>query len=56
MPDQKITDDNPAPTPLTGAEIIPVVQGGTNKRVTVNDVLNKLAVDGINGGTFPTTP
>lgn len=35
MADQKITAMPPAATPLTGAEIVPLVQGGANVRSTV---------------------
>jgi hypothetical protein len=45
MPDLKISQLPVATTPLTGAELVPVVQGGTTDRATVADFL-KSAVAG----------
>ena len=39
MADSKISALTPATTPLSGTEIIPVVQGGVNKRTTIDDIL-----------------
>ena len=39
MADVKISQLPAATTPLTGAELVPVVQGGTTKKTTTSDVL-----------------
>lgn len=39
MADVKISQLPAATTPLTGAELVPVVQGGVNKQTTTSDVL-----------------
>ena len=38
MADQKISQLTGATTPLTGAEVLPIVQNGTTKKVSVNDL------------------
>lgn len=43
MGSEKISD-MPAVTPLDGTEIIPCLQGGVNKRCTVDDILKRLNV------------
>lgn len=52
MADKKITDDPESPTPLTGNEIVPVVQGGENKRITIDNILEKANSELINGGEY----
>ena len=50
MADKKITEDPAASVPLTGAEILPLVQTLTNKRVTVEELLNSDVV--VDGGEY----
>lgn len=40
MANVKISDLSVATTPLTGAELVPVVQGGTTKQTTVQNIVN----------------
>ena len=40
MADTKISDMTSAALPLTGTELVPVVQGGINKKTTVGDIAN----------------
>jgi len=46
MPDEKFSQLPPATTPLTGSEIVPIVQGGQNRRTTSADL-------GAGGGGTP---
>jgi hypothetical protein len=39
MPNTKISDD-PSASALAGTEIVPVIQGGVNKKTTIEDILN----------------
>lgn len=39
MADQKISAMTAAALPLTGAELVPIVQSGTNKKTTVADIV-----------------
>lgn len=39
MPNTKISDD-PSASALVGTEIVPVIQGGVNKKTTIEDILN----------------
>lgn len=45
MSNVKISDLSAASTPLTGAELVPIVQGGVTKRTTTGDVIAPLAAD-----------
>lgn len=48
MADKKISALNNATTPLTGAELVPLVQGGTTLKATVAQILSPAAGAGIN--------
>jgi hypothetical protein len=45
MAKKKFTQLDPATTPLTGAEIIAIVQGGVSKKTTINDLPTGAAQD-----------
>lgn len=51
MPNTKISALTSASTPLAGTEVLPIVQSGTNKKVSVADLTVGRAV-GSAGGTF----
>lgn len=47
MADLKISQLTGATTPLTGTEVLPVVQGGTTKKVSVTNILAPAAGNGV---------
>ena len=51
MPNTKISALTSASTPLAGTEVLPIVQSGTNKKVSVADLTASRAVASA-GGTF----
>jgi hypothetical protein len=52
MADLKISQLTAATTPLTGAELIPAVQSGTTKQVTVNNILTSTVPSGAANGVM----
>jgi hypothetical protein len=45
MADIKISQMNDAQLPLSGTEIVPLVQSGVNKKVTVADLASGISID-----------
>lgn len=52
MPNQKISELDSASVPLSGAEVIPVVQSGTTKKVTVSNLLSNSGLTPIASNTL----
>ena len=56
MADIKISALPTATTPLTGAELVPVVQGGVTKQTTATAIFTAGVLPVVNGGTGTATP
>ena len=56
MSDIKISALPTATTPLTGAELVPVVQGGVTKQTTATAIFTTGVLPVVNGGTGTATP
>ena len=48
MADKKISALTAASTPLAGTEVLPIVQSGTTKKATVDDILSPASGKGVN--------
>ena len=56
MADKKITELNEATIPLTGNEVLPIVQNGDTVKAYVNDINSLVNADNIPAGTTNTIP
>ena len=56
MADTKISALTSATTPLTGAEVLPLVQSGTTKKVSVNDLMTSYVYAIVDGASVDIDP